>query len=305
MVCPCHGSGLPWSFTSLGRPDGMAPDKCWQGLHSPSYLWKRTFIMRHILLPTDFSEASFKAALFALDLFGTENVEYTFLNVYLKLAYRNALLPQGQDTERASRNGLRRVERRFRRKAGKVRVALRSSFSALVNAMEELDAANPVDLVIMGTQGEGNYGRVGRNTSAAVTSSALPVIAVPAKWEPVKLDRVLFADDGMQETGASLRPLVDIAGLTGARIIVLHVDQGNTAGQRAMHKASLKGIPHSFRSVQGDAVVDTLERTVLEEGIDLVAVVRRKRSLWYRLFQGSTSKRMALHGIVPLLVLRG
>lgn len=262
--------------------------------------------MKHILLPTDFSDASFNAATFALGLFGTKDVEYTFLNVYLKLAYRNALIPPGQDTERASRNGLRRMVRRFRMLAGKAHVAQRSSFSLLANAMNELDAAKPVDLVVMGTQGEGNYGLVGRNTGAAVSSAALPVIAVPALWVPVKLDRILFADDGLEDTAFSLKPLLEIARITGAHVTMLHVDQGSdTAGQRAKLKVLLNGIPHTFKSVQGDEVIRVLERTVADEGIDLVAVVRRRRSFWHRLFQGSTSKRMALHTTVPLLVMRG
>ncbi|MBS1546550.1 MAG: universal stress protein [Bacteroidetes bacterium] len=262
--------------------------------------------MKHILLPSDFSDASFNAAKFALGLYGTKDAEYTFLNVYLKLAYRNALLPPGQDTERASRNGLRRMERRFRKEAGTVHLALRSSFSALANAMEEADDAKPVDLVVMGTQGEGNYGLVGRNTSAAVTSATLPVIAVPARWQPVKLDRILFADDGVEDTAYSLEPLLDIVRRTGAALTVLHVDQGaDTTGQRAKLKALLKNVPHTVKSVAGAEVVPALERLVAEEGADLVAVVRRQRSFWHRLFNGSTSKRMALHTNVPLLVLRG
>ncbi|MBS1569202.1 MAG: universal stress protein [Bacteroidetes bacterium] len=262
--------------------------------------------MKHILLPTDFSDASFKAASFAFDLFGAKSVEYTFLNVYLQVAYRNALYRVEVDTARNSRNGLRRMERRFRKLGGKMRVALRSSFSPLATALNDVHAAKPVDLVIMGTQGEGNYGLVGRNTSAAVTSASLPVIAVPAQWEPVKLDRILFADDGLEDTAFSLEPLLVIARLTGAHITVLHIDQGaDTARQRAKLKALLADIPHAFRSVQGDEVVKALERAVAEEGVDLVAVVRRQRSFWHRLFQGSTSKRMALHTNVPLLVMRG
>ena len=47
-----------------------------------------------------------------------------------------------------------------------------------------------------------------------------------------------------------------------------------------------------------------MERAVVEKDIQLVAVLRRKRSFWERIFQSSTSKRMALHTTVPLLVLR-
>ena len=260
--------------------------------------------MKHVLLPTDFSDASFNAAAFAYDLYGAKDTEYTMLNVYLQVAYRNALYRVEVDTARTSRNGLRRMERRFRKLGGKVRLSLRSSFSPLATALNDVHAAKPVDMVVMGTQGEGNYGLVGRNTSAAVTSAKLPVIAVPAQWKPVVLDRILFADDGLEDSLDSLEPLLWIAKRTGAHITVLHVGADAASQQKALGSI-MADIPHSFASAGGDAVVKTLEKIVVDEGVDLVAVVRRKRSFWHRLFQGSTSKRMALHTTVPLLVLRG
>lgn len=262
--------------------------------------------MKHILLPTDFSEASNKAADFAVGLFGSVGLRYTLLNVYLKLAFRNTLVPSGPDTERASRNGLRRVERRLRKQADQVTLALRSTFSPLAQAISEVDEANPVDLVVMGTQGEGNYGLVGRNTTAAVTSATLPVIAVPAQWEPRKVDRILFADDGLEDTPASMQPLLWIAKHTGAHVEIFNVgEQELDPAHRNALKVLFKDIPHSFSSAGGDQVAKTLEQLTADGGVDLVAVVRRKRSFWHRFFQGSTSKRMALHTHVPLLVLRG
>lgn len=264
--------------------------------------------MKNILLPTDFSDTSMRAAIFALDLFGTEGVQYTLLNTYLKPAYRNALIPLTVDTERSSRNGLRRMERRCRQHAGTVYIALRSSFEQLVQAVNDLDAAKPIDLVVMGTQGEGNYGRVGRNTSSVVTSALPPVIAVPAQWEPAPIAHILFADDGQAIPRASLDPLLAIARRTGAHITVLYV--GSTANdprtkeQLRKLSSSFSGIPHSFTTVEDHAVTDAMERAVVEKDIQLVAVLRRKRSFWERIFQSSTSKRMALHTTVPLLVLR-
>ncbi len=265
-----------------------------------------THQMKHILLPTDFSEASNKAGEFAIRLFGTDDARYTLLNVYLKLAYRNTLVPGGHDTVRASRNGLRRVERRLRRQAGKVRIALRSTFSALANAIGEVDAEKPVDVVVMGTQGEGNYGLVGRNTATAVTSASLPVIAVPAQWVPRPVDRILFADDGEANTAESLAPLLWIAKHAGAHVQVLNVGAKEVdPAMRASLKAILKDVPHAFTSVGDGEVAKVLEQLTADGGVDLVAVVRRKRSFWHRLFHGSTSRRMALHTHVPLLVLRG
>ena len=264
--------------------------------------------MKNILLPTDFSDTSMRAATFALDLFGNEGVKYMLLNTYLKPAYRNALIPLNLDTERASRNGLRRMARRCRKHAGTVHIALRSSFEQVVQAVNDLDAAKPVDVVVMGTQGEGNYGWVGRNANAVVGNAIPPVITVPSQWQPAPIKHILFADDGKGVSRASIEPLVKIAQRTGAHITILYV--GSTAedprSKEYLRKltTSFSDIPHSFTTVEDHAVTEVMERLVVKKDIQLVAVVRRKRGFWVRIFQGSTSTRMALHISVPLLVLR-
>lgn len=264
--------------------------------------------MKHILIPTDFSQTSIKAAIFAMDLYGTEDVQYTLLNVYLKPAYRNALLPLTVDTERSARNGLQRVERRLRKHAGKVRISRFATFHELARAIEEFHWAKGVDLVVMGTQGEGNYGRVGHNTTAVVTGAVPATIAVPSHWEPAPIKHILFADDGHGVTLASLAPLLEIAGRTGARITVMHV--GSTAEDpRSMEylrelSTAFGAMKHSFTRVDRAGITGAMDRIVVQQGVQLVAVLRRKRSFWDRMFQGSTSKRMALHTTVPLLVLR-
>lgn len=264
--------------------------------------------MKHILIPTDFSATSIKAAYFALDLFGTEDVRYTLLNTYLKTAYRNALLPLPLDTERASRNGLQRVARRCRKHAGKVFIASISTFHELARAIVGVHKDDPVDLVVMGTQGEGNYGRVGHNTTAVVTGNVPAVITVPAQWEAAPIQRILFADDGQGISRTSMAPLLDVARLADAHVTVLHVgspsEDTRTKEQLRELLAEFAGIPHSFASVESDGITGALDRMVEERGIQLVAVVRRDRSFWERIFLGSTSKHFALHTAVPLLVLR-
>ena len=264
--------------------------------------------MKNILLPTDFSDTSMKAAVFALDLFGTVGVNYTLLNTYLKPAYRNALIPLNLDTERASRNGLRRMERLCRKHGGTVHVALRSSFEQVVPAVNDLDAAKSVDIVVIGTQGEGNYGQIGRNASSLVSSANPPVIAVPSQWQPAPIAHILFADDGQGITRASMEPLLNIAQRTGAHVTILYVgstsEDPRTKEQLQKLSSDFGGIPHSFKTVEDHAVTDVMDRLVVEKDIQLVTVLRRKRNFWEWMFQSSTSKRMALHTTVPLLVLR-
>jgi nucleotide-binding universal stress UspA family protein len=263
--------------------------------------------MKNILLPTDFSSTSFHAATFALDLFGTSGMRYTLLNTYLKPAYRNFLMGVNVDTERASRNGLRRMERRCRQHAPGVRLSLKSGFGTLEQEIGTLHQEGRADLVVLGTQGEGNYGLVGHNTKAVITGADVPVVAVPAQWKPGKLKRILLADDGLGLNARTLAPLVSLAKLAKAHVEVVHIrderDRSGSSDRQAILRLLLEGVSHGFTMRTDNNVEEALDALALEQDVQLVTVVRRQRGLIERLFQGSHSKRMAMHTSVPLLVL--
>jgi len=110
--------------------------------------------MTRILLPTDFSETSFKAATFAFDLLGTANTKYTLVHTYLKPMFDNALLPRiGNSTQREAVNGLRRFERRCRQYVGKAVIAKKASHFLLVDLLNDLDREKGADMIVMGTHG--------------------------------------------------------------------------------------------------------------------------------------------------------
>ncbi len=263
--------------------------------------------MYRILLPTDNSDTSFNAARFAFDLFGTDESQYTLVHTYLKTAYRNALVP-ARDTGREATNKLRRFERRCRKYAPNVSLAKRTSPFQLADVLNELAERDMGELIVIGTQGEGNYGLVGRNTSAVVMGAKVPVIAVPSEWRPAPLKRILLAYDGGPMDQGTLAPLIVIAARAGAELVVAHV-RSNIAtfderGDRKKLSAMLTGVRHSYVTVAGDDVARTVDDLARQGRIQLVAVVHRKKSFWERLFTSSKAKRMALHTTTPLLVLQ-
>lgn len=262
--------------------------------------------MYRILLPTDNSDTSFNAARFAFALFGTDDSRYTLVHTFLKTAYRNALVPS-MDTEREALNKLRRFERRCRAHAPGVKLAKRASPFQLVDALNELAEQDKGELIVIGTQGEGNYGLVGRNTSAVVMGAQIPVIAVPSEWKPTPMKRILLADDGGTMDEETLAPLIVMAERAGAELVIAHV-RTNTAAfdvrsDRMKLSALFAGVRHSFVTVAGDEVTRTLDDLAREGRIQLVTVIHRRKSFWQRLFTASKAKRMALHTTMPLLVL--
>jgi nucleotide-binding universal stress UspA family protein len=262
--------------------------------------------MTHILLPTDGSDASFNAAVLAFEHFGTKGVRYTLVHTYLKPALRNALLP-AMNTQREAMNMLRRYERRCRKQVDGIVLAKRIAPYQLVDVLNEIAREKKADLIVMGTQGEGNYGLVGRNTSAVVLRSDIPVVTVPSKWGSKPIKRILLANDGAPITRATAEPLIALARRTGAEILLAHIrDNIVSFDQRGDRKALgelFTDVRHSFVTVAGDDVSAEINELAIQGRMQLVAVIHRKKSFWQGLFSSSKAKRMALHTTMPLMVL--
>jgi nucleotide-binding universal stress UspA family protein len=265
--------------------------------------------MVHILLPTDFSAAAFNAIQFAIDLYGTRNVRYTLVNTYLQQAFDHALLPDlSVGMRHASEKGLRAVERKCRKYATGISVAKYSTAEHLPAALNHLCTKKRADLIVMGTQGEGNYGFVGSNTKAVVLGSTAPVITVPSFWTARPISRILLAHDGNDIDRGTLEPLERLALRANSHVVVTHVRDNIATFEKPMDRktmtAALGRIPHSFLTVQGDAVVSTLNDLASKDKAQLVAMVHRQRGFWQKLFHTSKTKNMAMHTELPVLVLR-
>lgn len=262
-----------------------------------------------ILLPTDFSDTAEKAAHFAMDLYGTNDVHYTLVNSYLLQAYPDALLPN--ITMLASENsisGLQYVEDRLRKRADDLDLTKVSTHVPLTDALNDIAAREGADLIVMGTQGESSTRMIGRNASTVVKRAERPVITVPAHWEPGAIKRILLPMDCGSCDAETFRPLAALVERCGAEVVVAHV-RSNAVGfkeglDRDAISEALQGMKHSYLTVSGTSVVNAMNELGSGGDVQLVAMVHRKRGFLDDLFHISTTKRMALHTKLPLLVLR-
>lgn len=265
--------------------------------------------MFQILLPTDFSDTAQQAAHFAMDLYGTDGVRYTLVNHYPLQAYADPLLPNLtplalQDSQR----GLRRAERLLRKRTAGVYLGKVSTPTALPEALNAIAANKGADLVVMGTQGKDSNRLVGRIASTVIKRADLPVITVPARWEPKAIKRILLPLDSGAVDTATLLPLIDLAKRCGAEVMVAHVRTNAVGFAKGLDHASigeaLRDVKHRYITVHGADVVETVNELMEGDRFQLVAMVHRKRGFLTGLFHISTTKQMALHTKLPLLVLR-
>lgn len=118
--------------------------------------------MRHVLIPTDFSECAWNAVRYALTMFRNQECTFYLLNTYTPAItssrFMATSLEDGRMTNSAneySKKGLDKVlgkiQKEFSNK--KHRFKTISSFSLLVDEIVETVALYKIEMVIMGTKG--------------------------------------------------------------------------------------------------------------------------------------------------------
>lgn len=149
--------------------------------------------MIRILLPTDFSDNSWNAISYALQLFKDEHCTFTLLNTYTPIIYQLESAELGtaqfglEDAMReASRNGLDKLVSRISKEYDnpKHTIASLSSFNTITEEIRELYDGNMMDMIIMGTQGASGLKEIlfGSNAIHVINKAKCPVLVVPSEY---------------------------------------------------------------------------------------------------------------------------
>lgn len=264
--------------------------------------------MAHLLIPTDLSDLSLKAALFAVDLFGAEGNTFTLLHTRSSYGLSSSLVPGAIDLQRVEHEGLAELEQRLRamRDMTGAQVRRMRALGPLKDVVREAATLHDIDLVVMGTEGRSPVSYTGTRTTDVMLGARVPVLEIPVELEHLSVRHILFGDDGRAIGPHLLDPLATLARLTGARITVLHIATARSrsrADNTAAFARAFTGIEHASITVDSNDVEQALLGLAVRERVDLITVLHRNRPLLERLFRPSTSKAVALHSRLPVLVL--
>jgi nucleotide-binding universal stress UspA family protein len=206
----------------------------------------------------------------------------------------------------------------------------------ITRGLERYVSALGIDLVAMTTHGRSGLKRavLGSVAEHCVRTTHVPLLLlhprtaddqVPIQPESVK--RILIALDGSPESETSIRPAVDLALLTGARLTLAMVatapfDIAATIGTEAVHEylerarrdalnylqkvaARLSGTAHvNTIAVSADRAAQGILRCRDEVDADLIAMATHGRGGWSRIAVGSVAESVLHKSPVPVLILR-
>lgn len=276
--------------------------------------------MRKILFPTDFSETSNNAFVYALKLAENINAEVITLHVYglpiMDMSYMDVPVYQAEVYESLELNNfenfkdqipiLRKIAEHHNLEHIKIsNVMLQGD---LVTNIVQMVKEEYIDYVVMGTDGATGIKEffIGSATASVMTGTKAMVLSIPAeaKYEPIK--KIGFATQFTIEELDALRRLLPLAKGFDASIDCIYVKTADNSVNEVViadWKVIFKEEKITFHTIQSKDVEETMVDFIELHRINLFAMFNPKPGFWEGIFYTSLTKKMAWHLKVPLLAL--
>lgn len=271
--------------------------------------------MKNFLIPVDFSDVSYTAAQYAVDMAAHLHAEKVIF--YHSYAHRPA---EGYDEHAGyQQTTLRHLEKM----ASKLHVPSPLSVEQFIfladdqpvkTGVEAIVAQHAISLVVMGIAGLSDIENtlIGRNTMAVAESGAAPLLIVPRDHAFKPVNKVVYATDLKNvEHVTPAASIIRFASQLEAETHVVHVDpatQGQTP-EKILGKQEILKMLESLQPVfevisepvnKAEGIFDYVKKN----HIDLILMASRNYGFFRRLFHSSVSKKLLNIADVPVVLLK-
>lgn len=285
---------------------------------------------RHILVPIDFSPVSAKTCKMAFNIASLLNVKLVFMHCYINplihtipfsdvYAYDTSLLLRIEHAEQNANENFQRFMTKVAKEMGREKWnSVKSEFIIKSGYADEDILAyalkNHSELIVMGSGSETvEPATLGSVSADAIYNSPVPVLVVPENTpdqELNKFSRVLYATNFDEKDFAIVDKLMSLLNPFDTKLICAHVGQPDKNGWDVARLEGMKDILHKkyknkefeCKLIIGNNILNSLEKFIQEENIDILSLTTHKRNMISRLFNPSLAKKMVFHTNTPLLV---
>lgn len=173
---------------------------------------------------------------------------------------------------------------------------------------------NKPDLIVMGRGKDASEpATLGSVTADAIYNAPVPVLVVPENTpdqESSKFSKVLYATNFDEKDFAVVDKLMSLLKPFEMKLICAHVGQPTKNGWDIARLEGMKDILYEkykdkefeCRLIVGNNILNSLEKFIKEENIDILSLTTHKRNMISQLFNPSLARKMVFHTTTPLLV---
>lgn len=269
--------------------------------------------IKSILIPTDFSENADKALDFAIEKFGLDK-EFNIIHVY-RVPYSGAMVSADIDNllKNEREDQMLQLLMKYKDRYDDIDIQGYTLQGLLVDEILRFQKNKPSDVIILGTTGaSGAIERMlGSNAANVMKNINIPTILIPRSTEierPIK--KILFASDLREvKRYETIHPLTGIARENDASIEILHLTE-NREDWSEIDREELKldvvmgDIEHNFNFRKLTTAEDDILEFARDIEADMICVIARKHSFFYKLLHRSVTRQLSMHTTTPMLVLK-
>lgn len=277
--------------------------------------------MKHILLPTDFSENSWNAISYAIQLLQKDTCTFHLFNAYTPVVYdvsyvliSPAQFGFGDEVRHASQEHLKELKSKIIQTFGlnsHHQFEIISRFDTLVSGIKDLIVERNIELVIMGTKGATGAKEIlfGSNTVQVFSEVKCPLMAIPSNYQYHPPQSILFPTDLGIEIGQTKLPLLkEMSALDRAQFNAMHASTGygltpDQDRQKLALAALFKNMFYEFYDVENMDIADAITKFRETHEIDLLVMINNKRSFFENVFFKNTVNQIGFHLDIPFLVM--
>ncbi|RZJ70756.1 universal stress protein [Flavobacterium sp.] len=275
-------------------------------------------MLKKILFPTDFSEASKNAFVYALQL--AKHIEATIVTLHVyEMPAANyvdvpAYLMEVYDTVELANfenyKGQIPVLRQIALANGCENVPIENVLldGDLVNSILQIVKTDNIDYVVMGTKGASGVKEtfLGTSTANVMTRTNAFVLGVPEDSTYTPIRKITFTTRFREKDLPALKQLLPLAEAFGATIDCLHVNTPASDAKEvviANWQLLMKDKNVNFHIIENEFVEESILDFIHQNGSDLLALLNHKRGFFEGLFHTSLTKKLAFHSRIPVLAI--
>lgn len=274
-------------------------------------------MIKHILVPSDFSDCALNALEYAAKFAQKVNpqAKITILNAYtIPLAYTDFNISADVGESEAAIEKF--IDGQFDELEEKIPLLKEFTIRRIKtenyvkDAVEEFCEDDNVDLIIMGTKGASGVSEVilGTNAHRVIKAQVAPVLVIPVEASYEAINNIALSSDYKGIMAELLSPVKDIRDAFASDLHLIHVSAESILDKEKAEEAKnlelhLKGLPHRYHYIVNENVELGIDEFGKKQKIDLLVVLPRKKGLFESLFGKSESKSLIFHTKIPLLAL--
>lgn len=271
----------------------------------------------HILLPTDFSENAWSAALYAIRMYAKVPCTFYFSHAwtFVNTGSRTYIWPSYIDTlQNTSKEQLETLKQRAQFVSPHSEHEFKTIFSEdfLSESIKTAIKDHAIDLVVMGTKGATGAKEflLGSNSVNVIKKVKLcPILLVPHKYEYAKTDRIAFATDFKRPYGDEILPLISLAKLQKSNLEILHINGPDDLTEKQQVNLNtltqlLKDQPHNVHWIPEIGTKEEIISAFIEENnINLITMINYEHSFLEYVLNEPIIKKMGYHSLIPFMVI--